>query len=92
MENKIWKIENVANQPIKFSIIKGQNYAPGILLQPKQFCLAMSKMTAPMNKQVACGYLKIDKDFNNSQNLELGIAYNLTTLDKVKDKVKSYGK
>lgn len=89
---KTWKIKNTKNHPVKISVALSSTQAPGIILQPGQFCLSIDQMTAPLDKQSKTGFVSIDKDFNNTQNLELGKAYDSTILDEVQDKTKAYAK
>jgi hypothetical protein len=89
---KTWKIKNISERPIKISVAIRSNVAPGLILQKDEFCLSMAQMTAPLDKQSKCGFVSIDKDFNNDQGLELGKAYNITMLDTIKEKVKEYVK
>ena len=87
---KIWKIKNVSNQPIKIAVAVSNTKAPGIILQEGQFCLSINQMTAPLDKQLKCGFVTIDKEFSNTQSLELGKAYNSTKLDLIKEKTEQY--
>jgi len=88
--NKIWKIKNIAKQPIKISVAISNTKAPGIILEEGQFCLSVDQMTAPLDKQSKCGFVEIDKEFINKQNLELGKAYDSTKLDLIKEKTEQY--
>jgi hypothetical protein len=92
MKNKIWKIKNEKPQPVKISIALSSTQAPGVILQPGQFCLSVDQMTAPLDKQSKTGFVSIDKDYDNTQNLELGKAYDSTILDNIQDKTKAYAK
>jgi hypothetical protein len=89
---KVWKIKNEKDHPVKISVALSSTKAPGIILQPGQFCLSIAQITAPLDKQCKTGFVSIDKEYVNSQNLELGKAYDLTTLDKIQEKTKIYAK
>jgi len=86
---KFWKIKNIANFPVKFTVRIDLN-APGIILQPNQFCIGEQQMTAPLDKQSKCKFVTIE-DFDNSYyTLKLGIAYDETVLDKAIDNTNQY--
>lgn len=88
---KFWKIKNITNAPVKITVRIKTN-APGVILQPNQFCIGVQQLTAPLDKQFRTKKIFIE-DFDNSYyKLELGKAYDESTLDKAKDKTKNYAK
>lgn len=88
---KFWKIKNITDAPVKFTVRIKSN-APGVILQPNQFCIGAQQMTAPLDKQSRTKKVSIE-DFNNSYyNLELAKAYDESFLDKAKDKTENYAK
>lgn len=91
---KLWKIKNVAKpeQNIKISVAVSSNIAPGIILKPGQFCIGKAQMTAPLDKQVKCSFVTIERDFENKLSLDLAKAYDESALDKATDKAKEYTK
>lgn len=88
---KLWKIKNLTTGQIKFTMSIRPSIAPGIILQPNQFCIARQQITAPLDKQVKTKKVEIE-EFNNTYNLELGKAYDESFLDKAKEKAERYTK
>ena len=87
---KLWKIKNIAQQQIKVAVCVKSNVAPGVILQPGQFCLSKAQMTAPLDKQVKTNNVKVDENFENTLSLELAKAYDESVLDKALDNKKQY--
>jgi len=87
---KLFKIKNVSNKRIKLTVAINHNMAPGLFLEPNQFCLSIKQMTAPTDKQIRSGFLSIDEDYENVKNLELGKAYDSTILDSAAENAKEY--
>ena len=69
---KLWKITNPTNEQVKISVCIKSNVAPGLILQPHQFCIAKQQMTAPLDKQQRTKRVSIE-DFENVLILILGI-------------------
>ena len=89
---KLWKIKNLTNAQVKVTVCIKSNMAPGVILQPKQFCIGKQQMTAPLDKQSKTKMVAIE-DFDNSiYSLELAKAYNETFLDIAKDETTGYTK
>ena len=80
---KLWKIKNLTNNQVKFTISIRPNVAPGIILQPNQFCIARQQMTAPMDKQSKTKMISIEEFENEIYSLDLGKAYDNSSLDKI---------
>ena len=73
---KNWKITNTSIKQIKLAVAVSSHGAPGVILQPGQFCLSTQQMTAPIDAQMRRGLIEIDKEFDNSElKLELAKAY-----------------
>jgi len=87
-----WKIKNISDRQIKVAVAISSTQAPGLILQPGQFCISQGQMTSPVDKQQKSGFITIEKDFVNVQDLELAKAYNSTILDKIKENTKNYAK
>ena len=88
---KFWKIRNITDAPVKITVRIKAN-APGVILQPNQFCIGAQQMTAPLDKQSRTKKVVIE-DFDNSYyKLELAKAYDESILDKAKDKTENYAK
>lgn len=87
---KIWKITNTSNIPIKIAVAISSNQAPGIILQPGQFCLSLDQMTTPLDKQHKTNFVSIEEDFENIQNLDLAKAYDSTKFNEIQKEVKKY--
>lgn len=85
-----WKIKNISDQRIKLTVAVSNTAAPGLFLEPNQFCLSMRQMTAPLDKQATTGFLSIDEEYENVQNLELAKAYNATILDSTNETTAEY--
>ena len=62
---KFWKIKNITNNQVKISVCVNSVVAPGIILQPGQFCISKQQMTAPLDKQFRNNLVAIDKDYEN---------------------------
>jgi len=89
---KYWKIKNLTSAQVKVTVCVKSNMAPGVILQPKQFCIGKQQMTAPLDKQSKTKKVAIE-DFDNSvYSLELAKAYDETFLDKAKDATTKYAK
>ena len=89
---KLWKIKNLTNAQVKVTVCIKSNMAPGVILQPKQFCIGKQQMTAPLDKQSKTKMVAIE-DFDNSiYSLELAKAYNETFLDIAKVETTGYTK
>ena len=88
---KLWKIKNATNSPVKITVCVKSNMAPGLILQPNQFCVGRQQMTAPLDKQEKTNMVTIE-DFENSYELELAKAYDESYLDKAKEKADNYAK
>jgi hypothetical protein len=88
---KFWKIKNITASPVKLTVCVKSNVAPGIILQPNQFCLGKQQMTAPLDKQSKTKKVSIE-EFENIYSLELAKAYDESFLDKAKQKADSYAK
>ncbi len=89
----MWKITNIADKNIKFSISIAGNINPGIILKPNQFCITRDKLTAPMDKQIRSGFLMLEESFDNSQfEFPLGEAFDLSELEKKEVEAKKYMK
>jgi len=90
---KLWKIKNIAQPPqqIKITIALSSTGAPGIILQPGQFCLSQKDtLTAPMDMQKRRKYIEIS-DFDNSEfNLPLGKAFDESELDIATNSTEQY--
>ena len=87
---KFWKIKNITNNQVKISVCVNSVVAPGIILQPGQFCISKQQMTAPLDKQFRNNLVAIDKDYDNTKNLDLAKAYDQNILDKEQENVESY--
>jgi hypothetical protein len=72
---KFWKIKNIINNQVKFTVCVKSNVAPGIILQPGQFCIGRQQMTAPLDKQLKTRMVSVE-DFENTDSLKLAVAYN----------------
>ena len=88
---KFWKIKNLTNTQVKITVCVKSNVAPGIILQPNQFCIGKQQMTAPLDKQSKTKMVSIE-EFDNSYSLELAKAYDESYLDKAKEKTEKYSK
>ncbi len=87
--NNTWKITNTTDRKIKFSIALGGANNPGILLGPGEMVLSTAKLTGPLDKQERSRFIKIDKDFDNSElNLPLGKV--MKDIDSVKEDIENY--
>lgn len=88
---KFWKIKNLTGGPVKITVCIKSNMAPGIILQPNQFCIGKQQMTAPLDKQSKTKRVAIE-EFDNTYGLELAKAYDESFLDKAKEKTEKYAK
>lgn len=88
---KFWKIKNLTDAQVKITMCIRQNVAPGLILQPNQFCIAKQQMTAPLDKQSKTKMVSIE-DFDNTCQFELGKAYDESFLDKAKKETEDYAK
>ena len=88
---KYWKIKNLTNESLKVAVSIASNAAPGVILQPNQFCIARQQMTAPLDKQIKCRKASIE-DFDNVFSLDMAKAYDESFLDKEKQKIEDYAK
>ena len=83
MNKKLWKITNTSNRQIKIAVAISSHAAPGVILQPEQFCLSTQQMTAPIDAQIKRGFIEVFKEFDNSvMKLKLATAYNESVLNK----------
>jgi len=88
---KFWRIKNLTNSQVKFTVCVKPSMAPGVILKPNQFCIGKQQMTAPLDKQSKTKKVAIE-EFENSYGLELGKAYDESYLDKAKEKTEKYAK
>jgi hypothetical protein len=73
---KFWKISNNSKQDVKIACKTNSMASKGIILKPGQFCLAESQLTASIDAQERRGFIKVDREFDNSDlNLEFVKAY-----------------
>lgn len=89
---KFWKIKNLLDTPVKITVCVKSNMAPGVILQPKQFCIGKQQMTAPLDKQSKTKKVAIEEFDNSIHSLELAKAYDETFLDIAKDETTEYTK
>lgn len=89
---EIWKIKNASNQQIKVAISKTNTVTTGVILAPGQFCLCEGRMTRSIDAQEKRGFISIEREYENSQNLNLGEAYDMSKLDLAKEKAEKYSK
>lgn len=79
---KYWKIENVSKQPIKFACKTSSNTSKGVILKNNEFCIVEPLETAYIEAQLRRGFIKIEKDFDNSKlMLELATPYSLEKIN-----------
>jgi len=88
---KLWKIKNLTKGPVKLTVCVKSDMAPGLILQPNQFCLGKQQMTAPLDKQSKTKMVSIE-DFDNTYSLDLAKAYDESVLDRAKEKTENYAK
>ena len=83
MTRKNWKITNISNKQVKVAVATSSHAAPGVILQPEQFCISIDQMTAPIDAQKRRQLVEVEKDFDNSElNLDLATAYDESILDE----------
>ena len=85
-----WKIKNISKERIKLTVAVNSTFAPGLFLEPNQFCLSARQMTTPLDKQTKSGFLAIDKEYENIKELELAKAYDATVLDSANENAEAY--
>lgn len=84
-----WKVKNITQEPVKITVRVDFN-APGIILQPNQFCIGAQQMTAPLDKQLRTKKITIEEFDNSFYDLTLAKAYDESFFDKAKEKTKKY--
>jgi len=89
---KFWKIKNLLDTQVKITVCVKSNMAPGVILQPKQFCIGKQQMTAPLDKQSKTKKVAIEEFDNSVYSLDLAKAYDESFLDKAKDETAKYAK
>jgi len=96
---KTWKIQNITNGPVKVSIILSSTTSKGLILKPREFCIAAPHATSSMGMQTTRKLITVDKAFDNSEfKLEMGVGINesvlaeknLSKLERAKKDVKEY--
>lgn len=87
--SKVWKIKNISENKIKFSISLGGANNPGVILDPGEMVLSQPRLTGPLDKQRRSGFLEIDEDFDNSK-LKLPIGVKMRDIDEVIKNVDDY--
>ena len=87
---KYWKIKNVTEAPIKFTVALSSTLSPGIVLQPNQYCIALPKITSMLDIQEKRGFVSVDRNFENTQSLELGKVFDTTSIDETDEQIKNY--
>jgi len=90
--NKLWKVTNTSDQLIKVSIATASNAAPGVILQPGEYCLSLAQFTTPLDAQFKRGFVDIDMDYDNKYGLPLAIAFNKNEFELAKEQTEKYTK
>ena len=91
MEN-IWKVKNTTEINIKIAVASKNTTTKGVILKPGQFCLCEGRMTSSMDAQERRKFILVDREFNNSENLNLAEADDVSNLDLAKEKTEGYSK
>jgi|TARA_R110000851_G_scaffold285798_1_gene439571 hypothetical protein len=90
-----WKIKNISDQPSKVSVALASNKSPGIILQPKEFVIALPKMTTMLDAQLRRGFVEIEKGYENKLQFPIGIAIDKEEemdIDEIKEMIKKFKK
>lgn len=87
---KSWKIKNVSNKQVKITVAISSSGAPGVILQPGEFCIGMVQKTSPMDAQLRRKLISIEDFDNSTYNLTMAKAYNETALDKAVKKTEVF--
>jgi hypothetical protein len=90
-----WKIKNISDQPRKVGIALASNKAPGIILQPNEFVIALPKMTTMLDAQSRRGFVEIEEDYENKLQFPLGMAIDKEEemdIDEIKEMIKKFKK
>lgn len=68
---KVWKITNKSRGTVKVACKTASMGSKGIILNPGEFCISESQLTASMDAQERRGFISVDREFDNSKyNLE----------------------
>lgn len=88
---KFWKITNTGKkEKVKFTVAIASNKSPGIFLNFDEYVLSQPRMTTMLDAQEKRGYVEIDRNFNNVDNIPLGIPVKMTAAELAKKKVSDY--
>lgn len=80
-----WKLTNIFKDNVPVSVITSKTTSLGVLLKPGQFCICYPKTTSTLDAQVRRRMLSLDEHYVNHQNLELGVAYDASVIDKMSE-------
>lgn len=86
-----WKIKNISDRKIKFSISLGGANNPGVILDPGQIVLSKGRLTGPLDKQKRSGFVEVDEKFDNSK-LKLPLGEVMMDIDEAIKNVNNYSK
>lgn len=90
MEN-IWKITNTGKkEKVKFTLAIASNKSPGVFLAADEYILSQPRMTTMLDAQEKRGYVEIDRQFKNVDNLPLGVPIKMTASELAKKQVSDY--
>jgi hypothetical protein len=88
----IWKIKNVSDIQVKVAVAAKNTVTKGVILEPGQFCLSEGRMTRSIDAQEKRRFISVEREFDNSDNLNLAEAYDMSELDIAKEKTDEYSK
>lgn len=88
----MWKITNVSKIQVKVAAAKSNTVTVGVILQPGEFCICDSRMTASIDAQERRSFIKIDRSYDNSLKLQLCENYSEEGLAKAKKETEEYKK
>ena len=87
---KTWKVKNVSNKQVKITVAISSCGAPGVILQPGEFCIGLVQKTSPMDAQLKRKLITIEEFDNSNYKLTMAKAYNETALDKAVKKTEIF--
>lgn len=88
---KVWKITNTGKkEKIKFTLAVASNKSPGVFLNLDEYVLSQPRMTTMLDAQEKRGYVAIDRDFENTDDLPLGEPIKMTASELAQKKVADY--
>lgn len=88
---KYWKIYNSGKiDKVKIAIAVASDKSPGFILEQGDYVVSLPRMTTMLDAQEKRGFVTIERDFENKENISLGEVRKASDFEQISKKVENY--